>query len=340
MRKTLLSALALASISEIDGFAAVVPEISAKEVTLQEAFSSDPLMNGWQIFGETNLFHWDATRQNVQVTWDSSKPNSYLYRPLGTLVDRHDDFSLAFDLRLDDIAAGLTPGKPSTFPLAIGLLNRGDAKGPNFIRGTGSNSPNLVEFNFFPDTGFGPTVWPAIWSTNSTLTYHGANDYSILDLPLGVVLRITMSYTASNSTLVTTIATNGVSAAPINPVTLSRNFTNFRVDSFAVESYSDGGQETKSSGSLLAHGVVDNLVITMPPPPVQNLRGALVNGQWQATFLSRTNWNYMMEATQDFSAWSDVSPSANGTGGELILQDTNAASFNTRFYRVKAQPSN
>src|SRR5438552_11511872 len=37
----------------------------------QESFSSDPAMRGWRTFGDTNLFHWNSTNQNLEVTWDS-----------------------------------------------------------------------------------------------------------------------------------------------------------------------------------------------------------------------------------------------------------------------------
>ena len=66
-----------------------------------ENFSADPLQNGWQIFGDTNLFQWDSTNQNLDVTWDSSQTNSYFYNPLGTILAKSDDFSLSFDLQLN-----------------------------------------------------------------------------------------------------------------------------------------------------------------------------------------------------------------------------------------------
>src|SRR2546423_1029749 len=43
----------------------------------EEDFSQDPAMHGWNIFGETNLFHWNSANQKLDVTWDSSKGNSY-----------------------------------------------------------------------------------------------------------------------------------------------------------------------------------------------------------------------------------------------------------------------
>ena len=46
----------------------------AQAVTLTEDFSTDPMQNGWQVFGDTNLFTWDSTNQNLAVTWDSTQP--------------------------------------------------------------------------------------------------------------------------------------------------------------------------------------------------------------------------------------------------------------------------
>src|SRR5207244_2483354 len=108
----------------------------------QENFSSDPAANGWKIFGNPNLFHWDATNHNLRVTWDSSQTNSYFHHPLPTILAKDDDFSLAFDLRLDDIVAGPNTNKASTFQIAVALLNLTDAVRTNFFRGSGINETN------------------------------------------------------------------------------------------------------------------------------------------------------------------------------------------------------
>src|SRR5512135_444119 len=76
--------------------------------TFQEDFASNPDSRGWRVFGETSLFQWNSTNQWLEVTWDSSKSNSYFHRPLGTILSRDTDFSLGFDLRLNDIAIGTT----------------------------------------------------------------------------------------------------------------------------------------------------------------------------------------------------------------------------------------
>jgi hypothetical protein len=306
---------------------------SALSATISESFVTNPLTHGWRVFGDANLFQWNAVAQNLGVTWDSSRSNSYFYVPLGTILNRHDPFSVTFDLQLTDLAAGINPAKPSTFPLGIGFLNLLNATAPGFFRGSSFASPNLVEFSFFPDTGFGPTVWPSIWSTNSVLNYHGGGDYAILDLPLNVGMRITMTF--SNSTLSTAITTNGVAIGAIPAVTLTGSFTDFRVGAFAIESYNDSGQHPQYGGSLLGHGTVDNIAIVVPPPPVQELAGRILNNRWQVTFLSRTNWNYVLENSTNLLSWTPVTAAVSGNADELVLQDTNTLAARA-FYRVNA----
>jgi len=219
--------------------------------------------------------------------------------------------------------------------MAIGFLNIVEATQTNFLRA--AHSPDLVEFDFFPGTELiAPTIWPSFWSTNSVLNYNGSSDYTILDLPVGVVLHVSMAYTASNRTMVTSIVTNGTSIGAVHTVKLSSSFTDFRVGSFAIESYNDAGQNPQYGGSLLAHGSIDNILITLPPPPVQNLTGSFASNQWEVTFVSRTNWLYTLARTTDFQSWTDVSSSANGTGTNLTLIDTNATTALT-FYRVRAE---
>jgi len=155
-------------------------------------------------------------------------------------------------------------------------------------------------------------------------------------LPRGVRMRLTMAYTASNGMLVTSLTTNGTSIGAINSVGLSAAFTDFRVGAFAIESYSDAGQDPRYGGSLLAHGFVDNIVLTVPPPPVRDLEGTFSNAQWQVTFTSRTNWIYTLERSADFRTWIEVSSNMSSAQTNLILNDTAPPSGNS-FYRVRAQ---
>jgi hypothetical protein len=74
-------------------------------------FANDPLLNGWQIFGDASLFQWDSPNQNLAVTWDSSQTNSYFHHLLDTTYTKTNDFLVMFDLKLNDIAVGTTPGR-------------------------------------------------------------------------------------------------------------------------------------------------------------------------------------------------------------------------------------
>src|SRR5208283_6185793 len=85
--------------------------------TIVERFTTDPALDGWQIFGDTNLFQWDSTNQNLAVTWDSSQTNSYFYHPLGATFTKADSFCVLFDLNLTDVDV------TGYFELAVGLCN-------------------------------------------------------------------------------------------------------------------------------------------------------------------------------------------------------------------------
>jgi hypothetical protein len=309
---------------------------SAQTTTLTESFSSNPLQHGWKIFGDTNLFQWDSTNQNLRVTWDSSRPNSYFYLPLGTILTRQDDFSLAFDLQLADIGAGPDTNKTSSFPIAIGFLNLAIATQTNFVRGTGFNSPDLAELAYFWDSGFGATLWPTLVDTNSTFNYVSSSDFAIFVLAPGDWYHLVMNYTASSQTVVFT-ATNfeSTSGVRINQSINTTNFADYRLDTFSITSYSDAGQAPQYPGSVLAHGRVDNLVFTVPAPPVQSVLGLFANGLWQTRFTGRTNWLYTLERTEDFHAWVDISQPVPGQSGLMSVSETNRATPGA-FYRVRA----
>ncbi len=301
--------------------------------TFQDDFPSDPLQNGWNIFGDTNLFQWDSTNENLEVTWDSSQTNSYFYHPLGTIVAKSDDFSLSFDLQLSDIAIGVNPNKTNTFELIVGFINLVSATNANLERGIGVNAAhgarNTFEFDYFPDSGFGATISPTLISSNNQFATKFAK---LLTLDPGALFHVAMAYTASNLTLQTTVTRNGAAFGSIPNVVLSGSFTDFRLDQVAVCSYSDAGAD----GSLLAHGTVDNFVVTVPPSPVQSLTGSFTNGLWQAQFLSRSNWLYTLQRSVDFQSWTNVSSSTPGNATNLFLQDASPPA-DQAFYRVTAQ---
>lgn len=300
------------------------PAPVAGPVTEAEMFTSNPLADGWQVFGDTNLFTWDSTNDVLDVTWDSSQTNSYFYRPLGTTLRRDDDFTMAFDLNLSQAqAAGFG------FQLALGLFNLSEATNADFQRSTGVNSPDLMEFDYFPDVGFGPTVWPLFVDTNSSFNYNGTNDYAIYAPNLDDWYHVVMTYCASNQAMVTTMTNfEGTSGITITDPLLS--FTDFRVDTFSVSSYQDDG----FGDSVFAQGEASNVVLTLPPV-VRHLSDTYSNGVSQVQFVSYVNWDYMLQRSTDLVSWQTVSKCVPGTGDTMALCDTNAPGGKA-FYRVFA----
>jgi hypothetical protein len=301
--------------------------------TTAENFADNPMFNGWQIYGAADLFHWNSADQNLEVTWDSGRPNSFFYRPLGTVLTKSDDFTFAFDLMFKDIQVGVNPGRPFTFQAAIGFLNLAQATSTNFARGTGinlANGPrNVVEFDYFPDSGFGATISPTIISSNNQF----ATTFNFpIELTTNDWFRVVLSYTATNQTLATDIRRNGQPFNSIKEVIIDSGFSDFRVDAIAVSSYSDAGAD----GSILAHATVDDFQIITPGPPLAGFDGAFIKGLWQVQFVTRTNWLYTLERTTNFGSWTTISPRQGGTGTALFLQDA-AAPEDRAFYRVKAE---
>ena len=319
-------------VSEIDALS-VLPQAAI----FHENFANNPAERGWNVFGQANLFRWNRADQNLEATWNSSLTNHFFYRRLDTVLTKNDDFSLAFDLRLSDIAVGVNPSKSSTFELAIGFLNFSDATRTNFERGTGVNAMdgprNLVEFDYFPDSGLGATISPTLVSSNNQ--FAPGFDFP-RELTLGDWFHVAMTYTASNRTLSTAMTRNSQPFGTNIDVKLDASFTDFRLDTVAVSSYSDTGQDPQFAGSILANGVVDNIAITVPEPAVTHLAGAIANGAWQIEFTARTDWLYMLERTEDFRLWRAVSPLTPGVDRRLTLVDTNAIAANA-YYRVRAE---
>jgi hypothetical protein len=338
MKKILFVSLALAGLSVLT---------VARATVITENFSADPLQNGWQIFGNTNLFQWNSTNQNLAVTWDSTQTNSYFFHPLGDYVTRNDDFSIAFDLQLSDIASGVEPGKTGPMELGFGLLNTAAATCTNFMRGGFGNAPNVAEFDYYTDGYY--TYEDFIIPSPATTTpsfISGVNSYdycpSILsvydnELPLNQTVGVVFSYTASNQTAVVVLTTNGVPVGQLPDLVLNSgngflDSDDFNVDMFSISSYSSFGDDYDS---VLAHGTVANVVVTIPPP-AQNLAGTYSNGIWQVQFTDHAGWLYTLERSADFQSWADVSPAISGNGTNLFLADTNAPA-NKAFYRVRAE---
>lgn len=300
-----------------------------------EDFASDPTASGWQVAGDSRLFRWDAEQQRLEVTWDSSRPNSFFHRPLGRVLTRREDFSLAFDLRVEELAIGTTPGKPFTFQLAVGFINLAQATQPGFLRGTGTDSPNVVEFDYFPDSGFGATVSPTIISSN--LQFASSFNFP-LELPLHETLRVSLTFDAQAGVLRSRITRDGQPLGELQDARLDDAFTDFAVDQVAVCSYSDAGQDPQFAGSIRARGTVDNLLVTTSRQPTLDLglAGGLTGNTWQASFTARAGWTYHLQRTADFQSWTTVTSLSAVEAGRATLADE-APPPGASFYRVVAE---
>ncbi len=313
--KKISSLLALAGL-----FVSLAANCSAD--TVVERFSTDPLQNGWQIFGNTNLFTWNSTNQNLEVTWDSTQPNSYFYLPLGKTLSITDSFCVAINLQLNDATA---TGYGSE--LGIGLLNFSAATNSNYSRAFGT-LPNVFEFDYFPPDEFNDPASDDATLVDATANFYFA--YGNLNLNSGVTCQILLLHQANAAAISGEILTNGQIVTSL-PFVYSGSATSdsgaFQLDTLSISSYTGDG----FGDNILAHGTVSKIAIASPLPvqAVQNLAPG------QVQFASDTNWLYTLEQTPDFQNWSPTTNSVFGNGTNLILQATNPPADKS-FYRVRA----
>jgi hypothetical protein len=304
---------------------------SSNAAVFTEDFASPPAERGWRTFGDSSLFSWNSTNHTLEVTWDSARPNSYFFHSLGTILSKSDDFAFQFDLRLSSILPGVNPAKPSTFEIAVGLLRLASASDAAFSRGTGRDSPNLVEWDYFPAADIiEATVSPVIVSSNSQFI---PGFTFPLEMPANELFHVALAYTASNRTLVTTMTRNGASFGPIQTVRLPGSFTDFRIDAFSISSYNDAGDE---SGSILARGAIDNVVVTTSAPPLERLDMRITNGLMRVRFAGRTNWIYTLERSTDLMNYNSIQTVILPASTNVVLEDAFSAAVTNRFYRVRA----
>jgi hypothetical protein len=321
------------SVSRVAGsiLAALFVCCGLQAVTFTEDFSTNPASNGWQIFGDTNLFQWDSTNHNLAVTWDSSQSNSYFYHPLGTTLGKADAFTVDFDIQLNSLQW------TNTFQLAVGLLNISDAVNPGFSRALGY-SPDIFEFNYFPDSGDGfgdPNLAASMTDDTDSMTSF-PDFYFIFDtrpMLLGTNYHVTLTHAAGAGLISATVFTNGQVYTTM-PSFYSGSIGDIRLDTISISSYSGAGQDPAFAGSLLAQGTVDNFVVTLPEL-AHNFTGGFTNGVWQTRVTTYADTHYTLQRSTNVTSWSDVTAAIAGNGDVLLLSDTNALA-DKAFYRVRA----
>jgi len=277
-------------------------------------FSVDPLANGWAVHGDESLFKWDGVAKALTVTWDSERPNSLFHRPLGLTLTEADAFAFVFDITLDSAKAGHRDGQPYTFEVALGLLNTALAKGDGFKRGTGTDSPNIVEWDYFPDTGFGATISPAIASANSRFA---AGFTFPAEMGPGKTYSVRMEYDPSAREVRTAMLENGEDWKVIKTVALPEGFDGFAVDAFSISSYTAKG----SKSSLLATGSVDNLAIAVGRSQSRIVNARIVDGEWSAQAFDVESTEHLLERSVDLSEWQPVENGVQPDGFYFRLID-------------------
>ena len=301
-------------------FASLLAPVGA--ATFTENFTRDPAADGWQIFGNTNLFRWDSANQVLDVTWDSTQTNSYFYLPLGKTCTKADSFYLRFDLQLND-ATNFNSG----MELAIGLLHFSDATNSSFSRAN-FDSPNVCEFDYFPRYVYDGKPYPD--SVDATIIdASGWNTYFAFDnftLNPGVAYRIELAHQAGAGAISCEVSTNGqiISSLP----NIYGSAGDFQLDVLSITSYSDDG----SGDSILAHGTVSNLAFATPLP-IEFIQPPAAA---QIQFVSDTNWVYTLQGSADLINWTAVAPGVFGNGTNLLLQATNPP-CGAEYYRVSAE---
>jgi hypothetical protein len=302
--------------------AAAVGAAQLHAETLVTRFTTDPLADGWQAYGNTSLFSWNSTNENLEVNWDSSQPNSYFYHPLGRTLTRADGFLITFKLNLTGVPL------MGDFQLALGLVNFSDATSPNFFRGTGLDSPNLAEFDYFVGYYEGnPSTWISAGMTDANTTFSFGSEPNGTPMELGTTYEVILIHRSGSDAISGQVFTNGQIFVTIPLSTPWGSFTDFQLDTLAVASYSDAN----GYGSIRAYGTVDNFAVASPLP----IEGVSMTAPGQVAFTSDAQWVYTLEGSTNLVDWSAVAPAVPGNDAPLTLQDTNAPG-DAVFYRVQA----
>lgn len=328
LRVTMLAAFGGACLAAL-----VMPAV-ARDGFVEE-FDSDPAQRGWRALGDASAFRWQAAGW-LAVEWDSTRPNGFFAHELPGPVTERDDFSFGFDLLLDAHAVGGAPGKPGTFPMAIGLVRRADATQPSFRRGVFLASRNLVEWAWFgsePSGLISASISPVVVPADGRLPWGYAD--SFVEPRLGLRYGFDLAYTAADRTLRVAMTEEGVPGPALRAVVVPPSFTGFEVDALSVNAYSDAGQDPRYAGSLRASARIDRLRWNGPGPVIAGLRVDATPRGARVRCGTRAGWRYTLQASDDLHAWTAVVGPVTADGSEVALEDDGGRGH--RLYRVEAR---
>ena len=316
------------------GLFAVLGIPLSKADTWTEDFSTNPESHGWTSFGDASLFRWRPDVGDLQVTWDTAHVQSFFAHPLGRVLTTRDNFGLSLDLRLNTIQPGLRINRPGAMQISLGWLNLTNALTENYLR-AGGRAADLLEWDWFPKgfiPGYGevdPTVSPVAFDN---LGQVAASFTFPFDLATNTTYRLYLDYSATNRQMSLALDVDGAHGPSINSLILSDSFGSFNVDAFAVMVWNEG---SSPFDSLYAVGAIDNLILTLPPLPIDSISW-VAGSLSQVQFSSQLGWNYSLEASADLVRWIPVSDSIPGTGHIRFLTDSRTLRLGHQFYRVSA----
>jgi hypothetical protein len=308
-----------------------LPLSQARTAHVREDFTTDPAGDGWRVHGEESLFRWDSTRERLEVTWDSTRTNSFFYQPLGTVLTRNDDFRVSFTLELDEVR---TASPETTFQLAVGLISRHDALETGFFRGAGVHPTlgprNVVEFNYFPASqSIAPTHSLAAVATNNTrwATIH----LFPVEFIAGDRIRVEFSMEGTEQELLLSVTRNDTEPI-LGRTALSAGFGDFRVDTFSITSYSGLHQPEGYAGGILARGWMDDIEIAFPDGPLAALELTVADGETHVDLPIIEGWRPRLQRSLDLRAWEfqAAEPAIHGTRWRFTDADPPAFSASYR----------
>lgn len=300
-----------------------------------EDFATDPEARGWRVHGDPSPFAWDALNAQLEVTWDSTRPNAFFFRPLDTVLTRSDDFRMAATLRVSELA---TSSPQETFQIAFGLLRRTDAFRTNFFRGAGIHplhgARNLVEFAYFPASEtIAPTFSAVAVGTN--YTRWATVDLFPLELILDEPFRVEVRFRKEGQVLSLRVQRDGEPYGTREQV-LATGLGDFRLDAFAIAAYSGEHQPAGYGGQIRARGSVDDVEIETPDPPrlaIELVRTPTAN---QVSLPVLEGWRPRLQRSRDLQGWDNLPIEAIEASARWIFEDREVLTHAT-WYRVELQ---
>lgn len=268
----------------------------------------------------------------------------------------------------------VAPGQSLTYTITITNLGPSTASGlilSNALPNNAIFSSASAGCTYSTD---GYVLWQggtltAAGTTNVSITIIPANSDPLTNLVELSALTADPAPANNSALLVSTIATNMppiIYAQPVDQVAIQGHAASFQARAFGIVPL---GYQWLFNGAPLPGQTTPSLALTnvqasqmgaysvlvtnangsvtsapaqltvLPPPAFQLDAVSAAGGILSVTLQSGTNRSYTLQFKNSLSdpAWTPILPPISGTGGPILLQDTNAMAASVRFYQVLAQ---